>query len=851
MKRNIAAICAMVGALSLSAQDWKVDGNNSLDPDNNYVGNNDDVPLNFRTDSVWRMRLWDTDVTTLNSFPGIIRDGFLGISPVEDFYNNPGAFTRLHLVDSGAAVVNYAQDFGYRPWMRNGVTMTGNSDQMYIGHKYTYVDSTDYTSGEINDRSDAVIEWSDNPDDAPWGTDRLRFMFTNDYSVAAPADFGARSLEGMEAMRIFIPTDTTANVGIGDFFRAGVINGQNEDPTERLHVNDGTIRIDSLIRDYRNDTLHQVLMSDMTGRVHWRNVNTLPTGGGGGGGCEWGSDAPTGRIYTAFQTNTTNGVCPEEDWKVGIGVAFPAAKLDVFGKYSMIAQPTGINSVYKGDATLVAGQIGVSGDVSAESTSIKNGTGLNGAVTNVSVTGVGAKGTVNLDGFSTTSTVASAVYGRLNTTSSAKGTLYGLRGEVDNAGSNGTASVFGSYAKVTGTGTMSSSIGMYGASTPSGLVSNSYGAWASSNWLSGASIITASHGVLASSTGTGSVPSSYGVTASASNGTTNTIGVNSFAFGLTTTPNTIGVYGAGQGTSTTATGVSGYAANSGTGATIFRYGVQGRTAMAVNDTLARNYSVYGHNGGSGSNQWAGYFNGRTYCAGTIFVPSDAQLKTDITSIADIAGSDDDPVQKLLQLQPKSYRYNTDQFPQMGLPSGQQYGFLAQELGEQFPNMVTDMIQPAEHDSTGAETAPEVAFKAVGLQGLLPLVIEAMKRQNTRIDELEQMIAACCNAPDDGGRAVSNATIDGASAMETDLRIVPNPVADQTELRYTVGTAGRVRLEIIDARGRAIRTHDEGARSIGTFSFAWDTTLLAPGTYFCTLFVNDEPLVKKAVKLNVR
>jgi hypothetical protein len=27
--------------------------------------------------------------------------------------------------------------------------------------------------------------------------------------------------------------------------------------------------------------------------------------------------------------------------------------------------------------------------------------------------------------------------------------------------------------------------------------------------------------------------------------------------------------------------------------------------------------------------------------------------------------------------------------------------------------------------------------------------------------------------------------------------------------------------------------------------------LSAGTYYCTLFVNDEPLVKKAVKLNER
>ncbi len=116
-------------------------------------------PIQWWTDSLHRMQLYHTmPPATINGFPNIARNGFLGISPVEAFYTNPGPFSRLHLVDSGATAVNYAQDFGWRPWMRNGVTMTGNSDQMYIGHKYTYVDSTDYESGEIDDRSDAVIE---------------------------------------------------------------------------------------------------------------------------------------------------------------------------------------------------------------------------------------------------------------------------------------------------------------------------------------------------------------------------------------------------------------------------------------------------------------------------------------------------------------------------------------------------------------------------------------------------------------------------------------------------------------------------------------------------------------------
>ena len=90
-----------------------------------------------------------------------------------------------------------------------------------------------------------------------------------------------------------------------------------------------------------------------------------------------------------------------------------------------------------------------------------------------------------------------------------------------------------------------------------------------------------------------------------------------------------------------------------------------------------------------------------------------------------------------------------------------------------------------------------------------------------------------------------------AALETDLSIIPNPVADRTELRYTVAAAGAVRLVITDASGRTIQVQEEGTRTAGTFSYGWDTTSLAAGTYFCALYVNDEPLVKKAVKLNAR
>lgn len=90
-----------------------------------------------------------------------------------------------------------------------------------------------------------------------------------------------------------------------------------------------------------------------------------------------------------------------------------------------------------------------------------------------------------------------------------------------------------------------------------------------------------------------------------------------------------------------------------------------------------------------------------------------------------------------------------------------------------------------------------------------------------------------------------------TARETDLRIIPNPVAASTQLRCTVASEARVRLEVSDAMGRMIEVLEEGQRGAGEFTHQWNTSGLAPGTYYCTLLVNDEVIVKRAVKLNER
>jgi hypothetical protein len=240
------------------------------------------------------------------------------------------------------------------------------------------------------------------------------------------------------------------------------------------------------------------------------------------------------------------------------------------------------------------------------------------------------------------------------------------------------------------------------------------------------------------------------------------------------------------------------------------------------------------------NVWAGYFFGNVHSTGVVTWASDQNLKSGAEPLSSATAI-------LAALQPKRYEFRTEEYPQLNLPQGQHLGLIAQEVQVVLPELVTPVSSPALLDSSGNTLVPGVDYLSLNYTELIPVLIAGNQELVARINALEQQVAACCSA-DEGQRTSKQ---EKAVALETDLRTLPNPVADRTELRYTVGTEGRVRLEITDATSRTIQVQDEGSHTTGAYVYEWNTTTLAAGTYYCTLYVNDEPLVKKAVKLNAR
>jgi hypothetical protein len=276
-------------------------------------------PIDWYTDAIQRMRLNQTGISTINTFP-VPNSGFLGISARPAFFTGtPGPFSRLHLVDSIGAnnPIIYAQLGSFRPWQRNGVTFTGNADHGYVGQKYNALD-----------RTDMVVHWGNDPGPTQFAPDYLRFIFTGGYDCTRQT--GARSLEGAEGMRLYPVNDSSIFVGVGDFFKASVDNGFAVRPNERLDVLDGRVRIRQLPSDTTAVDSFYVMVVDRTlgeerGVVKWIDPNDLP----GGDDCDWVVQDSTAGYHVS--TVYPNGNCLwDERFGVGVGVQVPKAKLHVY-----------------------------------------------------------------------------------------------------------------------------------------------------------------------------------------------------------------------------------------------------------------------------------------------------------------------------------------------------------------------------------------------------------------------------------------------------------------------------------------------------------------------------------------
>ncbi|HRF81963.1 MAG TPA: tail fiber domain-containing protein, partial [Flavobacteriales bacterium] len=742
MKRQFFAAASLLLMLNATAQvtPWVLPGNATTDPLNDFVGTTDNFELVFRTDDLFRFRLNKTETYgTLGGFTSVPANGFGLLTPSSSFIGNgPGPFSLLHLADGAGG---NAQPLGYRPWMRVGLTVTGNEDQGYLGHKYSYEDPEDHESGELEDFTDMVFQWSDNP--GKYLKDRMRFIFTSAYNASST---GAGSLEGLEAIRLWPKDNDEVNIGLGDFYAGNIADPSNVlEPTERLDVLTGKVRIRELPTDAVSTSTEYVTVNTTTGVLEHRPLPPASIAN-----CEWSRNTTNEHVLSGVGNPGSGGTCPDREWLYTIGAGGSLnAKLSLYQNSNERNVQSGLNVSMVTNPNSVSESYGIRCDVqpaAGQSSIATHGTWSR--VTDPK----GAYGT-GVTGFATKSNTEAVTE---------------------------MSGVFGT-ARVGATGSATTVQGTLGESITQGLVQYTIGASGRANVASQESGLLESIGVRGSSMVNGStVARTYG---------------GRFTTGI--------AYG---GTVGDAYGVRALSNNS-QGTLTNSYGLYGEASGGTN-----NYAVFGYMPDTSGSKWAGYFQGKVTITRNLYhgvsqIFSDGALKTNVEEITDAPG-------RLEQLQPRSYTYSGEAQAMMGLPAGNQLGFIAQEVEEILPELVSSTRMAAVVDTAGQEVWPGQELKAVNYVGIIPLLVAGYQEQQRTInamqqqlDQMQQTLAACCANPD--GRRMQapiNTTEPTLNDRGDDrkLRIVPNPFNESTTVYYTLERAGRTQLMANSADGRELR-----------------------------------------------
>ena len=165
------------------------------------------------------------------------------------------------------------------------------------------------------------------------------------------------------------------------------------------------------------------------------------------------------------------------------------------------------------------------------------------------------------------------------------------------------------------------------------------------------------------------------------------------------------------------------------------------------------YGVYSSVPTTQSNWYAGYFNGDVHVTGSLTTSSDETKKQNINEIGNALDA-------VMELSGKTYDYVHGD--EINLPTERQYGFLAQDIEEIFPDLVKVVENPGaasekmveevvtEMDEDGNEIqvtrevpvpvdGESVTYKSVNYIGLIPILVEAMKEQQALIESQQAMI----------------------------------------------------------------------------------------------------------------
>lgn len=165
------------------------------------------------------------------------------------------------------------------------------------------------------------------------------------------------------------------------------------------------------------------------------------------------------------------------------------------------------------------------------------------------------------------------------------------------------------------------------------------------------------------------------------------------------------------------------------------YSNYGMYTYASNGTNV--YGIYAGASSGSTNTYAGYFSGNVTVTGTFSNPSDIKFKQDLNAI-------DNPLDKIKKLNAYTYYYKSDEEAEkMNFNEGLHYGFVAQEMENVFPDLVSDEVHSYDEMiiKYGKKVPREHSFKYKGINyiEMIPILTQAIKDQQEIIENQQSAI----------------------------------------------------------------------------------------------------------------
>ncbi|MCE9538680.1 MAG: tail fiber domain-containing protein [Bacteroidetes bacterium] len=290
--------------------------------------------------------------------------------------------------------------------------------------------------------------------------------------------------------------------------------------------------------------------------------------------------------------------------------------------------------------------------------------------------------------------------------------------------------------------------------------------------------------------------------------------------------------------------------------------------------------AYNGNVGIGITPGATYkleVNGVTQCTGNSWT-SDQLFKINVDSVQSALTT-------IQQLKPKSYYFDSLNIYGLNFPLQKQYGFIAQDVEQILPELVTTSTKLADYDSLGNVVHPAVTYKSLSYIAFISILtkgIQELQQKNNsletktnnqdsintskdmllqtlqnKINLLESAVNTCCNIQltksilidnsytqsSIGSNDVEQQNKDGFKLYQNS----PNPFNQQTSIKYTIPTTTQsANIMVFDLNGKLIKTIP--IKNYGSNAISINGNELNPGMFFYSLVVNEKIIDTKRMIL---